>query len=650
MSGLPSPTKERTTTDEDYGPHKYGAELIVNGPPPTFEAPFAIDVETDERDGFVGIALCGSASSVYYYTHLGPVQELLEQSQIIGHNLKGDLKWLKSWGVNVTEKNLDYDTMIASYVTNPTRESHGLKPVSKVILGFIWPSYTDLTRVVTNGRKRKGKTLDQLPVDVVARYCGMDCLATFKLWQHFSRNMTPNHRRVFQGIEMPINRILYQMENRGVRINLSFLSELDKEFAGRIAAILATIKELTEKDIEKLLMSYRLEQLKEKWEQTGYKAFQKNKVFNPGSWQQKRLLLKFMGLELESTDKKELIKYKDENKLINLLLQHSEFAKLYDGFITTFKELPTLPYIHTTFNQVSEDSNNEDNAHGIRTGRFSSKNPNLQQIPARTDNGKLLRKLFIPRDGHTFVVADYSQIELRLAAHFSHDPILLQAFRTGKNIHTATGEALGVDRDKGKLANFLIQYGGSAWALSERLNMPYDEAEEFIWKVKDTYKVFELWKDRTINAAKARLGVNTIVGRWIPCEKLKLSNALNEAKATLPMVNAIRARKGRKPLDEWQLAEKIIQHEERVAISKIIQGSAADIMKLSMLETVAKGYPALLTVHDELLFEIAGAHNDDEYAWGVQDDIKAIMENVIKLDVPLEISIGHGPNWGEAKH
>lgn len=647
QNGLPFQPGETTTQDEDYGPHKYGAELIINGPPPTFEGPFAVDVETDEKDGFVGIGISESKERVYYYTHLEPIRELLETGLLVGHNLKGDLKWLKKWGVNVTEKNLWYDTMIASYVINPTRESHGLKPLAQHLLKWFWPSYKDLTAPITNGKRKRKTTLNLLSVDAVGRYCGMDCLATFMLFGLFSRAMTANQRRVFQAVEMPINRILYQMEDRGVKVNLTLLDQLDKEFAERIVGILTTIRELSKADIEKLLTSYRLEQLKEKWEQSGYKAFQKSKELNPGSWQQKRLLLKFMGLELESTDKKQLIKFRDKNKIINLLLEHSEFAKLYNAFITAFKELPTLPYIHTTFNQVSEDSNDEDNAHGIRTGRFSSKNPNLQQIPARTDNGKLLRRLFIPRDGYTFIVADYSQIELRLAAHFSHDPILLKAFRTGQNIHTATGEALGVDRDKGKLANFLIQYGGSSWALADRLNIPVDEADEFLNKVKDTYRIFELWKERAIDSAKSKLGVNTIIGRWIPCDLLHKDRALEEARSTLHTVNAIRARKGRRALADWELAYKIMEHEERVAISKIIQGSAADIMKLSMLDCYKAEYFPLLTVHDELVFEEFNCEPEiPEYI----GQIRQIMENVVKLDVPLDISIGHGPNWGEAKH
>ncbi len=614
LNGIQSPQNGEKLSP-DFGPHLYGAKLFINEEIEIeAETVVAVDCETNERDGFVGLALCADSPYVFYFTDLELVRELLPRLNLVGHNIKGDLKWLKSWGVNVSEKNLFFDTMIASYVINPVRDSHGLKPLSKDVLLMSWPSYAEVV-----GKGRKKKTLDKQPVELVARYCGMDVLGTFKLYNHFNRVMTPNQRRLFSNVEMPLNRILFQMEDRGVKVNLTLLGQLDKEFAEKIEGILATVKALTDKEIEKLLLNYKLKQLKEKWEQSAFKAFDKNRGFNPGSWQQKRLLLKFLGLDLGTTDKKTLIRYRG-NKLIDLLLEHSEFAKLYNAFITAFKELPTLPIIHTTYSQVSEDKKNEDVMHGIRTGRLSSKNPNLQQIPARTENGKLLRKLFVPRDGHTFIVADYSQIELRLAAHFSHDPTLLKSFKEGKDVHDETAKALGVERFWGKTANFLLAFGGSHYRLMDSLNIDEEKAEEFYAKYWNQFRVLDLWKRRAVDMARMQGGVRTLIGRWIPVEGLDSY--------------------------DWRVRGMA----ERFAISGIIQGSAADVMKLAILETKNKGYPALLTVHDELVFEVSGAHAYDEYVWGVQDDIKAIMETVVKLDVPLEATIGHGPSWGEAKN
>lgn len=608
-NGLISPTWDFENVS-NFGPHIYGAKLHIDEPINNYEIKsiYAVDCETDERDNFVGLAVCNNSTDVYYFTKLELAVDLLARSFLVGHNLKGDLKWLRRWGVKISHENLGFDTMVASYVINPVKDSHGLKPLAKDILSMSWPTYA---QIVGKGRKRQ--TLDKKPIKLVGNYCGMDCLATWKLYEHFVRVLTPNQRRIFQGIEMPINRILFQMEEEGVKIDLKLLDQLDVTFAAKIAEIISTLHSLTSEEIEKLLVKYRYEQLKEKWEQSGYKAFEKSKKFNPGSWQQKRLLLKFMGLELDTTDKRTLIKFKDKNKLINLLLQHSEFSKLYNTFICGFKELDTLPVIHTTYSQVSEDSNDEDQMHGLSTGRLSSKNPNLQQIPARTENGKFLRKLFIPRDGHTFIVADYSQIELRLAAHFSHDPILCEAFRLGQDVHEATAKALGVDRFYGKTGNFLLAFGGSYWRLMDSLNLGEQQARDFYKLYWDKFRILALWKDRAVNVARLQGGVKTLASRFIPVEGLR-SNGFKERSMS-----------------------------ERFAISGIVQGSAADILKLAMINCWDKGYKPILTVHDELVFET------DKPLENCESEIKNIMENIVKLDVPLEVVIGHGLNWGECK-
>lgn len=611
----------------EWGPHKHGAELIVDGPTPSLKGPTTIDVETDEQDGFVGLALCEDGKRVYYYTSLDKVSNSIASLVLDGHNLKGDLHWLKKWGVNVSETNLGFDTMIASYVINPTRDSHGLKPLASSLLQMLWPTYEAMT--TRQDGKRGRVTLKDVPVERVARYCGMDCLATFRLKEYLWRTMSPENRRVFSQLEMPLNRLLYKMEAKGVQISLSYLDELDKEFAEKIKSILDLTHSLTEPEIQKLLVQWKAEQLKEKWEVTGLKGLAKGGRLNPGSWQQKRLLLKFLGMELETTDKKTLVKYKGKHELIGLLLQHSEFAKLYNAFITAFKELPTLPIIHTTFSQVSESSDDEDDAKGLKTGRLSSKAPNLQQIPARTENGQKLRKLFIPRSQHTFIVADYSQIELRVAAHFSHDPILCGAFKSGKDVHDETAKALGVERFYGKTGNFLLAFGGYHQRLMDALNIDEQKAKEFFDVYWRKFAVLKLWKQRAVDLARARGGVKTLYGRWIPVANLNSPNRWIRSKA------------------------------ERFAISGIVQGSAADIMKLAMLECDKNGYTPLLTVHDELVFELPGLNcsTDGAGKWrdmaDIEDDmsrIESIMEDVVKLDVPLEVVIGHGPSWGNAKH
>lgn len=612
--------RESEGVEADFGPHTCGAQLVINPAEPFYyreSSPLAVDVETDERDGFVGAAVCGDDGLVQYFTDIVELESVIRGNPLIGHNLKGDIHWLRKWGVNVDERQMFFDTMIASYVMNPTRLSHGLKPLSAEMLKLSWPSYSDMV-----GKGRKRITLDKQPMESVARYCGMDSLATWKLYCLFQRTMTPNQRRVFNGVEMPVNRILFKIENRGVMIDVKLLDELDRDLSTKIQDIMTCVREMTKPEIKRMIGAHTLEGLKEKWEQTAYKAFQKTEEFNPGSWQQKRFLLKWLGIVVESTDKKHLIQHKD-NKLIALLLQHSEFSKLYNAFISAFKTLPTLPTVHTTYSQVSEDKKDEDDMHGIRTGRLSSKQPNLQQIPSRTDNGKLLRKLFVARgEEATLIVADYSQIELRLAAHFSHDPILVQAFKNGEDVHEATAKELGVDRFFGKTGNFLLAFGGSHYRLMSSLNIDEQKALDFYRLYWKKFRVLKVWKDKVIAVAKQTGGVRTILGRWIPVEDLDSPNMRVRGKA------------------------------ERRVVSCIIQGSAADVMKLAIMECDKAGYLPVLTVHDELVFEVSKGGGDSATDVGYHLDveqIKEIMEGVVKLDVPLIAEVGTGQNWGDAK-
>jgi DNA polymerase-1 len=481
------PTETPTT---DFGPGKYGAVLFIDSKFGCPRTTIALDIETDEADNFVGLALCRSDNAVYYFTNLADIKDVLENNDFVGHNLKGDLHWLRKWGININASQLQHDTMIASYVVKPSRLSHGLKSISQELLNLIWPTYADIV-----GKGRSRVTLDKQPVSRVARYCGMDALATWKLHNYFQRTMTPNQRRVYQGIEMPVNRVLFQMEELGVLVDMKKLSDLDVQFKDKLEQIRACVRELSDQMIKDLIPKYEKTKLA-KWGMSAMKAFNENGHFNPASSQQKRMLLTYLGYDVKNSRKQTLAKFKG-NKLIDLLLEHSEFAKLYSSFIKGFNALGTLPLIHTTYSQVSESANNEDDMHGIRTGRLSSKHPNLQQIPSRTENGKLLRTMFIPRDGKTMVCADYSQIELRLAAHFSHDPILTKAFKNGEDIHEATAKALGVDRFLGKQGNFLLAFGGHYKKLMDVLALEEKAAIDFYNLYWRNFKVLGSWKRPT---------------------------------------------------------------------------------------------------------------------------------------------------------
>lgn len=335
------------------------------------------------------------------------------------------------------------------------------------------------------------------------------------------------------------------------------------------------------------------------------------KEFNPRSPAQVLEVLEKRGLRLDSSAKAELMKHK-EDPFVSLLLRHRELSKLQSSFIKPFLALPTLPYVHCTFNQVSYSAS-EDAWEGIKSGRLSCKKPNLQQVPARSENGKLLRKLFVPRPGYTLIVADYSQIELRLMAHYSKDPVMVDAYTTGKDIHEETSKALNVDRFWGKTANFSIGYGCSKWKLASILNTTPEDASVFINNYWKKYRVLRSWRYRTVEQVRQKGGVTTLFGRWIPIENLNSSDFRERGAA------------------------------ERMAVSYLIQGSAADIIKLAMLKLPENGtaYRPILTVHDELVFETTDV--------SMVPEIKRIMETIVKLDVPLEVSIGSGPSWGEAK-
>lgn len=215
---------------EEWGPKSRGAFLIINPPPVNINTATVIDVETDEKDNFVGMAYCCKSTEVFYTTDISTAQTVLKEVPVVGHNLKADFHFLASNGVDVASSQLHFDTMLASYVMNPTKESHGLKNLAKEILNWEWPSYKEMV-----GIGKKKETLDKKSVELVANYCGMDCLATLRLSQYFNRVLTPNHRRILQHMELPIARLLFGMERQGITIDTDYLKQLDKRFSGELA-------------------------------------------------------------------------------------------------------------------------------------------------------------------------------------------------------------------------------------------------------------------------------------------------------------------------------------------------------------------------------------------------------------------------------
>lgn len=598
-----------------FGPQQYGAELLVDT---TFEAwpwnqvPTSVDVETDEKDNFVGLAICQDDKRVFYFSKLTDhLKKFLGGVPIIGHNVKFDLKLLIKWGVDLNVNSLHFDTCLASYVQNTTKDTHHLKDLAHEYLGMTWPTYREMV-----GSGQKKITLDKQPVNRVAAYCGMDSLATYKLYQYFLKKLNPQQRHILEVIELPTARILMEMEMKGAMIDVPYIETLDKEFKIKMDSMIGQVYEQW--------IKYNPRQHKPtcvfKRGRCAEHPVPRDLEFNINSNDQIANLLEHMGAVLPKTDKgnRKVDKGTLENwrqiPIVPLLLDYSKIEKLYSTYTQGLLERNQNGRIHTSFNQITK--NEDGNEVGISTNRLSSSNPNLQNIPTRTDEGKLIRRAFVAPSDALLIDADYSQIEYRLLAHFSGEPRLIKAFQEGKDVHEETGNALGVSRDLGKTLNFASIYGAQAGKISRTAKISEEDAERFLasyWKVLPRVTA---WVMRTKYEARMRRGVFTLHRRWIPLPGIMSQNRYER------------------------------MHWERAAVNYVIQGSAAEIMKLALIKLKQHSYLPVLTVHDEFLFEDDGVPTEvDEHA-GV---IKHLMESVATLSVPLVADVGIGENWDKAK-
>lgn len=555
----------------------YGAELQIN--PSNYElgTTVVIDVETDERDGFVGIGIAYSSDTVYYFSQLD--QQLLnrlEEVQLVGHNLKFDAKLLVKWGCNIKPQQLLADTMLMSYVIDTTKDSHGLKELTKEILKREYPSYKNIV-----GKGKKKKTLDKQPLEIVAAYCSADVRCTYDLWKYFSNKITPIQRKVLDNLDMPLMRLLYEMENKGIRVDRNYLQTLQSQFS--IQAV----------DMENQLRTRGLE--------------------NSRSPKQVKEWLAKNGIEVENTDKRVLQAY-SEYPAVKDLLRYRETFKLLSTYVEPLLKLSEATgRVNTNFNQVTYEQS-EDQWKGIRTGRLSSNNPNLQNIPARSDAGKVIRRAFIPDEGYELICADFEQIEYRLLAHFAEDHLLIEAFKNGKDVHEETGKAIGGDRKLGKNINFAAIYGAGPDKVANLCKISKLQAQEFLHTYWQKLPKVRRWIEEVKKKAHEQKGVTTLYGRFI----------------ALPEINSY--------------IEPIRWHWERAAVNYIIQGSAAEILKLAMLKCDAAGYKPVLTVHDELLFNA-----DPKDVQFQAAEISDLMSSVVELKIPIIAKVGYGSNWEEAK-
>lgn len=571
---------------------------------------FAFDTETDGIDpltaGLVGMSFAVKENEAWYVpvpadkeeaakviAHFSPALQN-RKSQKIGQNIKFDIMVLRKYGVRVAGPL--FDTMIAHYLLNPELR-HGMDYLAETYLKYKPIPITELI-----GSKGKNQLcMRDVPLAQIAEYAAEDADVTLKLKNFFAPELEKTGiESLFFDIEMPLIYVLAEMEQTGVKLDTVALKQSSDELTDALKKLEKEIYELagvkfninSSKQVGEILFE-RL------------KIEEKAKKTKTGSY---------------STSEDILEKLRGKHPVVSKLLEYRGLKKLLSTYIDALPELisPVTGKVHTSYNQTV-----------TATGRLSSTNPNLQNIPIRDELGREIRKAFIPDSKDcTFFSADYSQIELRIMAHLSNDEHMIEAFRSGADIHAATAakiygipveEVTSDMRRKAKTANFGIIYGISIFGLAERLNIPRSESKELIEGYFKSYPGIRDYMDESIRIAKEKGYVETIFKR----------------KRYLPDINSHNA---------------IVRgYAERNAINAPIQGSAADIIKVAMVRIFkrfeAEGLKSkmILQVHDELNFNVC---NDELEK--VKQIVLEEMEGAIKLQVPLIADCGEGNNWLEA--
>jgi len=566
---------------------------------------FVFDTETDGLDVFnsklLGVSFSWKPGEAYYVTtkYLNDdIKKIFEDEKVkkIAHNLKFDYEVMKTFGFDV--QGLFFDTMIASYLLNPGTRQHSLDALSFTELGYRMQPITDLI----GEKKSKQIDLSEVQVDKVANYSCEDADITWQLYEKLSEKLDDAIiDGVLSKIEIPLIEVLAEMERNGVRIDIKFLDKMSKELGKRIIQ--------SEKEIYSIAgQEFNVaspKQLKEI-------LFEKMEIPTSGLSRTKTGI---------STAAGELDKLKGKHKIVDSILEFRELSKLKNTYIDPLPKLVDKDdRVHTSFNQTI-----------TATGRLSSSNPNLQNIPIRTELGREIRKAFIAKKGYSILAVDYSQIELRVIASLANDKKMIRAFEKKADIHTQTAaeifdikpeEVSKEIRYRAKAVNFGVIYGQGPRGLAQGTGITYDEAQDFIEKYFESFIDIKNYIDETI-ALTHELGyAETLLGR----------------RRYLPEINAHHP--------------QLRSQAERMAVNHCIQGTAADLMKLAMInlhKRLEKEFAQiqiymLLQVHDELVFEVK--KDLIEHASKI---IQHEMENVYKLRAPIEVEIGVGENWGEAK-
>ncbi len=573
---------------------------------------FAFDVETTStfpmEAQLVGLSFAWQPGEAFYVPVRAPKGEhtlppdevlaslkpILENSKIEkwGQNLKYDMLVLRNQGVCV--EGVTFDTMLASWLLAPDRRRHNLDNLAADFLSYRTIPITDLL-----GTGKQQKQMDEVPTATVAPYAGEDAEVSLRLKEVLANQLQEKGLdQLYRDLELPILSVLAEMEWQGVKVDVSVLENLRVELEARLA-------ELEERIYEGSGTQFNIDSTK----QLQQVLFQDLKL--PRARRTKT------GYSTDSEVLEELSLY---HELPTLVLEYRQLSKLKNTYVEALPRMinPRTGRIHASFNQT-----------GTATGRLSSSDPNLQNIPIRSEEGGRIRAAFIPADGHLMVSADYSQIELRLLAHFSQDERLLDAFARGEDIHAYVAAQIhDVDsaevtpqmRRAAKAVNFGIIYGLSPYGLSRGLGISVKDAAQFIDSYYQRYPGVEKLLEKVLEEAQERGYVSTILGRRRYVKGIKNIQGHN-----------------RNP-------------SERAAINSVMQGSAADLIKVAMINIhrriTDEKRPShlLLQIHDELVFEVPEASVAEE-----QEMIQKEMAEALPLSVPIEVNVQTGRNWLEVK-
>jgi len=573
----------------------------------SFQDSFCFDTETTGlnplKAELVGMSFAISAFEAFYVpvptdlkkaaAIVNEFKSLFENKKIqkIGQNLKYDVLVLRKYGVKV--EGPYFDTMLAHYVLEPNTRKHGMDYLAEVYLNYTPVPISE--RIGPKGKNQK--TMRDIPQESISDYACEDADITLRLKRVFEPMLEASGLAdLFHKIESPLLGVLADMEEEGIRLNSESLKELSEKLVIDAQAVEAEIYELagtnfniaSPKQVGEILFEH-------------LKIDSKPKKTKTGQYQTNEEILK---------------RYAPDHEIVGKILDFRELVKLRNTYVDP---LPLLVHadgrIHTTYNQII-----------AATGRLSSEAPNLQNIPVRTERGREIRKAFIPRDDkHTLLASDYSQVELRIMASLSGDEGMIEAFKNGEDIHAATAaKVFGVDskevtremRSKAKAVNFGIAYGQGAFGLAQNLGIGRTEAKEIIDSYFTKYPKVKAYMDQSIETAREKGYCETIMGRILPLRDINSANGTVRSQA------------------------------ERIAINAPIQGSAADIIKLAMLdiqqflkESDLKT-KMLLQVHDELVFDVPKVELEE-----VTPVIEEKMSNAFKLSVPLVVDSGTGENW-----